>query len=58
MTFNELRAHAGHTYEQAAAYLYCSLRTVKKMAADDVPEPYKTARLELYRLKLEKEGRL
>lgn len=58
MTFAQLRQKAGHTQEQAAEYLYCSLRTVKKMDADVIPDPYKQARCELYSLKLEKEGKL
>jgi DNA-binding XRE family transcriptional regulator len=53
-----LREKAGHTQEQAAGYLYCSLRTIKAMEANTVTERHYKARCELYQLKLEKEGKL
>jgi DNA-binding XRE family transcriptional regulator len=58
MTFTQLREKAGHTQEQAAGYLYCSLRTIKAMEANTVTERHYKARCELYQLKLEKEGKL
>ena len=50
--FKALRTRAGHTQEEAAAYIYSSVRTVRRIEAGEEDK----ARTELYRLKLEKEG--
>lgn len=47
-----LRRAAGHTQPQAARYLYTSERTIRSIEAGK-EDP---ARMELYRLKLEKSG--
>ena len=49
--FKALRTRAGHTQEDAADYIYSSVRTVRRIEAGEEDE----ARTELYRLKLEKE---
>lgn len=49
-----LRIRAGHTQEQAAAYIYTSVRTIRRIEAGEEDR----ARVELYRLKLESEGLL
>ena len=54
MTFNEMRKAAGHSQADAAAYLWCSVRKIAYMDAGHQD----MARMELYRLKLEKEGKL
>ena len=50
--FKQLRTRAGHTQEEAAAYIYSSVRTVRRIEAGEEDR----ARTELYRLKLEREG--
>ena len=52
MTFAELRAKAGHTQKQAAAYLYASVPTIERLEAGK----HDPARLELYELKLRSDG--
>ena len=51
--FKTLRTRAGHTQEEAAAYIYASVRTIRRIEAGEEDK----ARVELYRLKLEKEGK-
>lgn len=52
--FKRLRHLAGHTQREAARYIYASERTVRAIEAGKEDK----ARTELYRLKLEKEGRV
>jgi len=52
--FKHLRARAGHTQAEAAAYIYSSVRSVRRIEAGKEDK----ARTELYRLKLEKEGKV
>lgn len=51
-TFQKLRHQAGHTQAEAARYVYCTERTIRRIEAGK-KDP---ARVELYKLKLEKEG--
>ena len=46
--FRRLRQLAGHTQEQAAAYIYTSVRTIRRIEAGEADQ----MRLELYRYKL------
>lgn len=47
-TFTQLRRQAGHTQAEAARYVYCTERTVRRIEAGK-EDP---ARVELYRLKV------
>ena len=49
--FKALRTRAGHTQQEAAAYIYSSVRTIRRIEAGEEDK----ARTELYRLKLEKQ---
>ena len=53
-TFKQLRTRAGHTQAEAAAYIYSSIRSVRRIEAGKEDK----ARTELYRLKLEKDGKV
>lgn len=53
-TFKQLRARAGHTQADAAAYIYSSIRSVRRIEAGQSDQ----ARTELYELKLKKDGLL
>ena len=52
--FKRLRTSAGHTQEEAAAYIYASVRTIRRIEAGEEDK----AREELYRLKLAEEGKV
>jgi len=47
-TFKQLRTRAGHTQAEAAAYIYSSVRSVRRIEAGKEDK----ARTELYRLKI------